>query len=134
MTDHTDLIAQYGDDYARHVRGCRSFHNNHSYFAGRTDALADQARHDAEVWEQGRRAGGSVAMRRTSDEPSAPDAVNPYHAAAVRAEAAPVPDHAVDNAARPDDPNDQAGPERPACPRGDCVLGLDHDGRCTSGR
>lgn len=39
------------------------------------DALAA---HDAEVWERGRRAGGSVAMRRMSDEPGAPDAVNPY--------------------------------------------------------
>lgn len=45
------------------------------------------ALHDAEVWEQGRRAGGSVAMRRMSDEPGAPDPVNPYRAAANRAEA-----------------------------------------------
>lgn len=45
------------------------------------------AAHDAEVWERGRVAGGSVAMRRMSDEPGAPDAVNPYRAVAVPDEA-----------------------------------------------
>jgi hypothetical protein len=46
------------------------------------------AARDAEAWERGRVAGASVAMRRMSDEPEAPDAVNPYSAA-------PVPDEAT---------------------------------------
>jgi hypothetical protein len=41
------------------------------------------ALHDAEVWERGRTAGASIAMRRMSDEPNAPDPVNPYRAAAA---------------------------------------------------
>jgi len=45
--------------------------------AAPSDALAEVKR---EAWERGRAAGGSVAMRRMSDEPSAPDPVNPYAA------------------------------------------------------
>lgn len=38
---------------------------------------AEAALHAA--WSRGQSAGFSVAMRRMSDEPGAPDPVNPYH-------------------------------------------------------
>lgn len=42
------------------------------------------AERDAQKWDEGYRSGGSRAMRRMSDEPSVPDAVNPYRARAER--------------------------------------------------
>ena len=36
------------------------------------------AAHNRAVWDEGKRAGFSVAMRRMSDEPKAPEPVNPY--------------------------------------------------------